>query len=44
MTRKLRVGEGKRTEIALNVRSDDGLTNGASSVVKCVELNQPNKS
>ena len=43
MARKLRVAEGERTEIALNVRTDDGLTNGASSVVKCVKLNQPNK-
>ena len=43
MARKLQVAEGERTEIALNVRKDDGLTNGASSVVKCVKLNQPNK-
>ena len=43
MARKLRIAEGERTEIALNVRTDDGLTNGASSVVKCVKLNQPNK-
>ena len=39
MARKLQVAEGERTEIALNVRTDDGLTNGASSV----KLNQPNK-
>ena len=43
MARKLQVAEGERTEIALNVRTDDRLTNGASSVVKCVKLNQPNK-
>ena len=43
MARKLQVAEGERTEIALNVRTDDGLTNGASSVVKCVKLNQANK-
>ena len=41
--RKLRVAEGERTEIALNVRTDDGLTNGASNVVKLVKLNQLNK-
>ena len=43
LARKLRVAEGERTEIALNVRTDDGLTNGASNVVKHVKLNQPNK-
>ena len=35
LARKLRVAEGERT--------DDGLTNGASNVVKLVKLNQPNK-
>ena len=43
LARKLRVAEGERTEIALNVRTDDGLTNGASNVVKLVKLNQLNK-
>ena len=43
LARKLRVAEGERTEIALNVRTDDGLTNGANNVVKHVKLNQPNK-
>ena len=42
MARKLRVAEGERTEIALNINKD-GLTNGASGVVKCVKLNRPNK-
>ena len=40
---KLRLAEGQRTEIALNVRTDDGLTNGASNVVKLVQLHQPDK-
>jgi hypothetical protein len=40
---KLRIAEGERTEIALNVRTDDGLTNGASNVVKLVQLYQPDK-
>ena len=40
---KLRLAEGERTEIALNVRTDDGLTNGASNVVKLVQLHQPDK-
>ena len=37
------VAEGERTEIALNVRTDDCLTNGASNVVKLVQLHQPKK-
>ena len=40
---KLRLAEGQRTEIALNVRTDDGLTNGASNVAKLVQLHQPDK-
>ena len=40
---KLRLAEGERTEIALNVRTDDGLTNGARNVVKLVQLHQPDK-
>ena len=43
LARKLRAAEGERTEIALNVRTDDGLTNGASNVVTHVKLSQPNK-
>ena len=37
----LALAEGERTEIALNVKTDDGLTNGASNVVRLV--NQPKK-
>ena len=40
---KLRIAEGERTEIAINVRTDDGLTNGASNVVKLVQLHHPEK-
>ena len=40
---KLRVAEGERTEIALNVRTDDGLTKRTSNVVRRVMLNQPRK-
>ena len=32
-----------KLRVALNVRTDDGLTNGTSNVVKLVKLNQPNK-
>jgi hypothetical protein len=43
LARNLAIAEGQRTEIALNVRTDDGLTNGASNVIKLVQLNQPTK-
>ena len=44
MARKLRIAKVKEQKlIALNVRTDDGLTNRASNVVNCVKLNQPNK-
>ena len=39
----LHIAESERTEIALNVRTDDGLTNGTSNVVKLVQLHQPEK-
>ena len=38
---KLRLAEGERTELAINIRTDDGLTNGASNIVKLVQLNRP---
>jgi hypothetical protein len=34
---------GERTDIALNVRTDDGMTNGAGNVVKKIQLNQIDK-
>ena len=40
---KLHIAEGERTEIAINVRTDDGLTNGASNIIKLVQLHQPDK-
>ena len=43
ITSNLRLSVGERTEIALNIRSDDGITNGAGNVVKKVQLNQPGK-
>ena len=43
LPRNLCAAEGERTEIALNVRTDDVLTNGASNVVKLVQLHQPKK-
>ena len=35
---KLNLAVGQRTEIAINVRTDDGLTNGASNVIKLIQL------
>ena len=30
---------GERTEIASNVRTDDGMTNGAGNIIKRIQLN-----
>ena len=35
--------EGQRTELAMNIRTEDGMTNGASNVVMMVQLNQKDK-
>ena len=43
LARNLVLAEGERKEIVLNVRTDDGLTNGASNAVRLVQLNQPKK-
>ena len=37
------LAEGERTELAINIRTDDGLTNGAGNVIKLVQLHQQNK-
>ena len=34
---------GERTEIASNVRTDDGMTNGAGNIVKKIQLNHKDK-
>ena len=34
---------GERTEIAVNVRTDDGMTNGAGNIIKKIQLHQRNK-
>ena len=39
----LQLSVGERTEIALNVRTDDGMTNGAGNIVKKIQLNQIDK-
>ena len=38
LAHKLNIAVGQRTEIAINIRTDDGLTNGASNVIKHVQL------
>ena len=39
----LKLSVGERTEIALNVRTEDGMTNGAGNVIKKIQLNQRDK-
>ena len=39
---KLELAVGQRTEIATNVRTDDGLTNGESNIIKLVHLTNGN--
>lgn len=39
----LHLAEGERTELAMNVRTEDDMTNGAGNVVKKVQLHQKDK-
>ena len=39
----LQLALGERTEIAINIRTDDGMTNGAGNIVKKIQLNQRDK-
>ena len=34
----LQLAEGERMEIVINVRTDDGVTNGAGGVIKMIKL------
>ena len=43
MARKLKLAVGQRTEMAANVRTDDGLTNGASNIIKLIQLRDDSK-
>ena len=38
LAHKLKLAVEQRTEIAINVRTDDGLTNGASNVIRLIQL------
>ena len=39
----LRLAEGERTELVMNIRTEDGMTNGAGNVIKLVQLFQESK-
>lgn len=39
----LQLAVGERTDISVNIRTDDGLTNGASNVIKLVKLQEADK-
>ena len=39
----LQLAEGERTEIAVNIRTDDGMTNGASNVIGKIQLHDRNR-
>ncbi|CAB4032890.1 ATP-dependent DNA helicase PIF1 [Paramuricea clavata] len=43
LAHKLKLAVGQRTEIAINVRTVDGLTNGASNVIRLIQLNNESK-
>ena len=38
----LQLAEGERIEIAINVRTDDGITNGAGGIIKMIKLYDTN--
>ena len=39
----LHLAVGKRTEISLNTRTDDGITNGAENVIKLMQIHNTDK-
>ena len=43
LAHKLNIAVGQRTEIAINIRTDDGMTNGASNVIKHIHLTNDSK-
>ena len=43
LAHKLNIAVGQRTEIAINIRTDDGMTNGASNVIKHIQLTNNSK-
>ncbi|CAB4028481.1 Hypothetical predicted protein, partial [Paramuricea clavata] len=43
LAHKLKLAVGQRTEVATNVRTDDGLRNWASNILKLIQLTDENK-
>ena len=43
LAHKLNIDVGQRTEIAINICTDDGLTNGVSNVIKHIHLTNDSK-
>ena len=43
MALNLCLAEGERTELVMNIRTEDGMTNGAGNVIKLVQLNKQSK-
>jgi hypothetical protein len=43
LAHRLKLAVGQRTEMAVNVRTDDGLTNGASNIIKLIQLRDDSK-
>ena len=43
LAHKLKLAVGQRTEMAINVQTDDGLTNGASNIIKFIQLRDESK-
>ena len=43
LAHKLNIAVDQRTEIAINIRTDDGMTNGASNVIKHIHLTNDSK-
>ena len=37
------LAEGERTELAMNIQIEDGMTNGAANVIKVVQLHEQNR-
>ena len=44
MALQLCLAEGERTELVMNIRTEDGMTNGAGNIIKLVQLHQQDKS
>jgi hypothetical protein len=43
LAHKLKLAVGQRAEVATNVRTDDGLTNGPRNIIKLIQLTDVNK-